>query len=162
MKTVKAVLSLTGAAVIVTFGIQDAMAVRCSGYITVKGEPSVEIIKKADGSVVSFIMSHRIRNVKEPANDPSDGAHGTCVGLWTLAPDGKSGSGAGHCYYVDREGDSWAVSWEGDNTGGTWDREWGMGKYKDGTGTGTWEPSSPRYSDGFRLTPWKGDCSYAK
>lgn len=102
MKIMKAAI-LTAVSTIAVLTTQNALAEKCSGFISAKAEPAVNIMKKADGSQVMFVMNHRIYNRSEPPNHPSDGAHGTGAGLWTLGPDGKSGSGAGTVYYHDLE-----------------------------------------------------------
>jgi hypothetical protein len=160
MKLVKAFLVI--GATVVAFTSHEAVAEKCSGYVSMKREPSVEIMKKADGSQVLRVLSSRILNMKEPKDYPLDGAYGTCAGLWTVAADGKSGSGAGECYYVDRDGDTMGFAWEGTNTGGTWKVQWGTGKYKNTSNSGTWKPDTARYSDGWAWQSWEGECSPVK
>jgi len=87
-----------------------------------------------------------------PAASPEIGAWQRCTGLWTVKADG-SGSGFGHCHLVEADGKQAALSWEGDASGGTWERVVGTGP---GPVKGNWKPGA-RFAAGFRITLWEGE-----
>src|SRR5262252_4656023 len=75
MKLAKVFLAI--GATVVAFTSHDAVAEKCNGYIAMKRDPAIEIMKKVDGSQVLRIMNSRIVTVKEPKDSPLDGAYGT-------------------------------------------------------------------------------------
>ncbi len=80
-----------------------------------------------------------------------------CAGFWTVSAD-ESGSGAGSCFTMDGDGDQWVLSWQGDDSGGTWAHVSGTGKYASWQNSkGTWT-RGPSYGDGLQVILWKGTC----
>ena len=80
-----------------------------------------------------------------------------CSGLWTAMPDG-TGWGNGACYAVDKEGDSWTITWEISGSDRTWETIHGSGKYAKTIGAkGTFE-ASQQFGGGLRLVAWSVDC----
>ena len=138
--------------------VSNAYAVPCKGYGAGKSAKAVMVHKAKDGSQILLVGSTRIQAFETPDNYPADKSWQNCSGLWTLAADKKSGSGSGHCYAVDADGDQHVVRWEGTHEGGTWADVSGTGKYADSNaGKGTWSPSRS-YGDGLKVFPFEGEC----
>lgn len=140
------------------FGTGAALAEKCSGYAAVKSDAPDIVLKAEDGAQTMYISNSRILTVKEPANSAFDGAWGKCTGILKVAADGKSGTGSGVCYTVDRDGDYTTVTWEG-FTGGTWETIGGTGKFEKSVGdAGTWT-GMPPLANGWNVSPFEGDCT---
>ena len=131
-----------------------AAAEPCEGVNARRAADPVVVHQGRDGSVTMLISSTGSSTTTRPVTAVR---WQKCSGLWTIDAD-KTGSGSGHCYSVDGDGDQWVISWEGGDDGGTWAHQRGTGKYANlSAAKGTWEYGE-RYPDGLRLTTWSGDC----
>lgn len=129
-----------------------ALAESCSGVSARTGAPPLVIMAPEGGGQMMLIRSTGTSTALEP-----ELAVGWqhCVGVWTAMEDG-SGGGRGNCYRVDPDGDLEVISWEGENTSGTWTRVSGTGKFEGREGGGTWSDAAPM--GGESIGTWEGDC----
>jgi hypothetical protein len=129
-----------------------AVAESCSGVNTRTGAPPVAIMAPEGGGQMLLIRSTGTTTTLEP-----ELAVGWqhCVGVWTAMEDG-TGNGRGNCYRVDPDGDLEVISWEGENTSGTWTHVSGTGKYEDLVGGGTYSNAAPMGGESIGM--WEGDC----
>lgn len=133
----------------------SAQAATCEGVSARKYEKPMLVFKGKDKSKVYRIQSTGVTLRKGALGD---GSWQHCGGLWTVNAD-KSGSGSGHCYTIDPDGDQRTLTWTGDKKGGTWKRVSGTGKYAAGGPVkGTWGPGS-KFPDGMRIGHWAGECN---
>lgn len=141
-----------------TSAFADAHSMACSGTISGVGQAPITIMAKKDGSKVNQVGNTGIVNTVQPADHPTNGAASACTGIANVSADGKSQIGHGHCQYVDKDGDTYMLSWNSDMPGkGTWKVNWGNGKYAKYKAEGTYAVMMA-YQTGQFVTGWKGTC----
>jgi len=145
-------------AIVVALAATDALAEKCSGYVTSKALDPILMREAPDGSKVVWISSEGTFIVSEPANHPANLVNRVCGGGFKIAPDGKSAAAVGTCSYADMDGDAFHLSWQSTFVEGTWKILGGTGKFEKFTGQGTFRPAK-KYDNSWSVSMWEGECS---
>lgn len=115
---------------------------------------STETSKLADGRVMMRMRDANVimgNNAGNPFNQtPLD-----CYSTFVASPDMSSGKGGGYCNGIDKDGDVWWISFQGDFGGGTWKFLGGTGKFDGISGGGNYKPVV-QMEGGRSISVWDG------